>query len=488
MKSKIILLLTLLSSFMATPCAFAATPVVLSPVPKQQFWNSNGTTPLSFGCVKTYISGTTTPLATYTDSTGNTVNTNPIILTAGGFAGSGSNSMWLQAGQAYRIEVKSAGGTNCASGTIQYTIDGIGGGLTIQTTVVTYSTTPSFPIVAQNQLFKITLTGNAVAQPLTAVGITPPGWIAFEITQDGAGGHSFTWPANLVGGATIGANANQVTTQFFYWNGSAAYALGPGITGNGPQVSVGDIYATGTAYIFGDITGLSDLDIIGTTTSGVFSSATANPATVGLMRLASADTVCWRNNANSGNFCLSKNASDNLVYAGGLSLGGGTALATTNQSGTGNLCLTTNCQLVTPALNGVTVNAPNPAAAKYCLTSTSTTAADWEVCLPAADFTVVTGTNGYLKLPAALGGLIFEWALGPLRGNSEGTDTVSLPLTCPTAVDNVQASYYKQNPGATADDAWYQINSFTTSQVVTFKQGTGGTLDDSKPFIFVVCH
>src|SRR5262245_13522313 len=130
------LLFTLLLAAAST--AFAATPVVLSPVPKQHFLSSNGTTPLSFGCVFSYVSGTTTPLATYTDSTGNTVNTNPLILTAGGFAGSGSSSMWLAAGQAYRLKVVSAGGTNCASGTVQYTIDGIGGGLTLQTTVVTY--------------------------------------------------------------------------------------------------------------------------------------------------------------------------------------------------------------------------------------------------------------------------------------------------------------------------------------------------------------
>lgn len=48
-----------------------------------QFFDNNGN-PLSGGKIYSYEAGTTTPLATYTSSTGNTAHTNPIILDAAG--------------------------------------------------------------------------------------------------------------------------------------------------------------------------------------------------------------------------------------------------------------------------------------------------------------------------------------------------------------------------------------------------------------------
>ena len=212
--------------------------MVLAPVPQLQFFDQTGI-PLAFGCVFTYQVGTTTPLATYTDYTGVTLNPNPVPLSGGGSA-----NIWLQAGQAYTFRVKAAGGTNCASGSTLYTVDGIGGGSTTLTTVVPYSSTPAFTVAAQNQLFEITLTGNASAQPLTFVGITPPSLITFQITEDGSGGHTFSWPANSIGGAPINVSANQVTTQTFVYNGSNASAIGPGMIGNGPAVSVGSLTAS----------------------------------------------------------------------------------------------------------------------------------------------------------------------------------------------------------------------------------------------------
>lgn len=48
-----------------------------------QFFDNNGN-PLSGGKIYTYEAGTTTPLATYTSSTGNITHTNPIVLDSGG--------------------------------------------------------------------------------------------------------------------------------------------------------------------------------------------------------------------------------------------------------------------------------------------------------------------------------------------------------------------------------------------------------------------
>lgn len=61
----------------------------LSPTPKLQFFDANGD-PLSGGLLYTYEAGSTTPLASYTDSTGNIANTNPIVLDSRGEA-----NVWL---------------------------------------------------------------------------------------------------------------------------------------------------------------------------------------------------------------------------------------------------------------------------------------------------------------------------------------------------------------------------------------------------------
>jgi hypothetical protein len=64
-------------------------PTYISPQPKLQFLDNNGA-PLSGGKVYTYAAGTTTPLTTYTDYTGNTANSNPVILDS-----RGECSIWL---------------------------------------------------------------------------------------------------------------------------------------------------------------------------------------------------------------------------------------------------------------------------------------------------------------------------------------------------------------------------------------------------------
>jgi hypothetical protein len=53
-----------------------------------QFFDNNGV-PLSGGKIYTYEAGTSTPLATYTSSTGNTAHTNPIVLDSAGRVPSG---------------------------------------------------------------------------------------------------------------------------------------------------------------------------------------------------------------------------------------------------------------------------------------------------------------------------------------------------------------------------------------------------------------
>lgn len=62
---------------------------VIAPLPRQRFFDANGL-PLAGGQLFTYLAGTTTPQATYTDSTGLTPNSNPVVLDADGYA-----DVWL---------------------------------------------------------------------------------------------------------------------------------------------------------------------------------------------------------------------------------------------------------------------------------------------------------------------------------------------------------------------------------------------------------
>lgn len=87
---------------------------ILTPMPVMQFFDDNGD-PLSGGKVYTYEAGTTTPLATYTDETGGTANTNPVILDSAGRA-----NIWLATTDLYYWELEDADGNQI------WTADNIG--------------------------------------------------------------------------------------------------------------------------------------------------------------------------------------------------------------------------------------------------------------------------------------------------------------------------------------------------------------------------
>ena len=86
----------------------------LSPTPKLQFFDLNGA-PLSGGLLYTYEAGSTTPLATYTDSTGVSANTNPIVLDSRGEA-----NVWLE-GAIYKFALYTS------VGVLIWTVDNING-------------------------------------------------------------------------------------------------------------------------------------------------------------------------------------------------------------------------------------------------------------------------------------------------------------------------------------------------------------------------
>jgi hypothetical protein len=83
-----------------------------------QFFDNNGN-PLVGGLLYTYEAGTTTPLATYTSSSGATAHTNPIVLDSAAKVPGGE--IWLDYSKKYKFVVKTS------TGVLLNTYDNIGG-------------------------------------------------------------------------------------------------------------------------------------------------------------------------------------------------------------------------------------------------------------------------------------------------------------------------------------------------------------------------
>lgn len=99
---------------------------LLSPLPMQRFVDVNGNAASGYK-VFTYQAGTTTKFPTYTDSTGATQNTNPIILNQRGEA-----PVWLDPTQAYKIVLALATDTDPPTSPI-WTVDNVGTPMVAQT-------------------------------------------------------------------------------------------------------------------------------------------------------------------------------------------------------------------------------------------------------------------------------------------------------------------------------------------------------------------
>lgn len=118
----------------------------LSPLPLQKFFDNNGR-PLNGGLLFTYIAGTNTKLATYSDQSG-TLNTNPVVLNFRGEA-----NVWLDTSQTYKFVLSPQGDTDPPSNPF-WTVDNI-------STPLTSSTLPdalTYQIVA-NALYTTTVDG-----------------------------------------------------------------------------------------------------------------------------------------------------------------------------------------------------------------------------------------------------------------------------------------------------------------------------------------
>lgn len=109
----------------------------LSPIGNEQQVTQNGA-PLSGGLLSTYLAGSSTPAATYTDSSGATPQSNPIVLNV---LGRPTSPIWLADGTAYKLVLTDSAGVP------QWTIDNVTGvtpSTPAQSEWETLSTTPTY--------------------------------------------------------------------------------------------------------------------------------------------------------------------------------------------------------------------------------------------------------------------------------------------------------------------------------------------------------
>jgi hypothetical protein len=107
-------------------CALALIPFTgytqgtIAPIAKHQFFTNAGAVAASHKLCS-WQAGTTTPLATYSNSTLTAANTNPIILDSAGRA-----TIFLQPGAAYKFALLTAGSdSTCDTGSTLWTVDGV---------------------------------------------------------------------------------------------------------------------------------------------------------------------------------------------------------------------------------------------------------------------------------------------------------------------------------------------------------------------------
>lgn len=173
----------------------------LSPPPKLQFFGTDGL-PLVGGKLYTYQAGTTTPLATYTDYTQATQNTNPIILDSAGQA-----NVWLADTTTYKYILRDP------DDVLLFTVDYV----SVPATATSFASPPPIGSAVPNEG---TFTNLNVVDQLTLEST------GAAILNVGTTGERPAVPEDGM------VRYNSTTTKFEGYNGAWG-ALGGGATGGG---------------------------------------------------------------------------------------------------------------------------------------------------------------------------------------------------------------------------------------------------------------
>jgi hypothetical protein len=241
----------------------------LAPQPVFQGFTTQGT-PLVGGLLYTYTAGTTTPQATYTDSTQTTPNTNPVVLNYLGQA-----NVWLNPSVSYKFRLTDA------AGNLIYTTDSIAGASSVNT--VLQATSPAIVVSANsagvvsdfsqaNGFVTLYQGGNAVTG-LATLSITTNNCTA---TVNTALNTPVAGPMGYYAFTAITANAGSaIISAFFEGNTYTAQVTITKVQQGGSGVvlvlsaPVANVlsYANGTVPSFAGINGLATLTSAGTNVS-----------------------------------------------------------------------------------------------------------------------------------------------------------------------------------------------------------------------------
>ena len=166
---------------------------VVTPTAKAQFIDAAGI-PLAGGFLYTYEAGTTTPQATYTDSTGATANSNPIVLDSRGEA-----NIWLGSAN-YKFKLTDANGTEI------WTVDNIAA-----------PSTALSPVFSSNVTISANTSGPALLVTQTGAGAAirvqdsaDPDSSPFVVDTTGQVGIGTATPANAI---DVAGGAIQISTS-----------------------------------------------------------------------------------------------------------------------------------------------------------------------------------------------------------------------------------------------------------------------------------
>lgn len=278
----------------------------LAPAFRQQYFDANGL-PLAGGLVYTYAAGTTTPLATYTDETGLTPNTNPVVLDS-----SGSASIWINAAS-YKFVLENS------TGSVIRTVDNI-----------------SNPSSASGVSSFNTLTGAVVLAAGSNVTLTPVGNTITVASTGGGGGAAW--------GAITGTLSSQ--TDLNTALGLKAPLASPTFTGTVTLPTTAGILKSSSGGVVSDATSGTDYSA---GTSALGTGIVKSTTSTGALTIAIAADFPTLNQSTSGNAAT---VTTNANLTGPIT-SSGNATSVAAQTGTG----TTFVMQATPTLTTPVIGA-----------------------------------------------------------------------------------------------------------------------------------
>lgn len=453
----------------------------------QSFSNKTLVAPTISGTVN--LSGLTASQAVFTDSSKN--------LVSNAISGTGSVAMTASPAFTGAPSVGTTTAINPISSTPNLRLYGI-------SPLALYPTATNTAFAMYNTDFDPTNAGSALAMGFSAntgaaavninsygAGVSGGGSIKFQTT---GGAATFGGTVGITGIATftVAPVLSSTTASQALFTDASKNVVSNAITGSGNVVM--STSPTVTGMTANGVTAMTSATHTGTSTASAFVTNSANPPSLGILRMASGDSYAWRNNANSADLLFGKNTSDQLTWSGtaflsasGVLLAAGFpaltgdittsagALATTLASSISG-AKTFSTSLQSPAF---ITNTANPAAAGV-LRLANTEAINWRNNANGADVSLAKNTSDQLSY----GGTAFLSSAGVLLAagepahtgdvtNSAGSLALSIAATTNATLTTISTLV---SLGTITTGVW---NAGAVTSSGTIK--TSGTTDSTSP-------